>query len=137
MRHKCKVEVRWGDMDAFGHVNNAAYLVLAQEARIDFAWYSRKRAGLKPFFEDMVVARTEIDYILPIYRGGVSVDVEIWVEKISNSSFVMVYEISSEEGLHARMKTVQVSVNMETKRSRRITDEEREFVMQYYEPISE
>ena len=30
------IAVRWGDLDAFNHVNNAAFLVYAQEARL--AW---------------------------------------------------------------------------------------------------
>jgi len=33
MRYQNKQYVRWGDLDAFGHVNNATYLVYAQEAR--------------------------------------------------------------------------------------------------------
>ncbi|MSY47009.1 MAG: thioesterase, partial [Actinobacteria bacterium] len=50
------VNVRWDDLDAFGHVNNAAYLTYVQEARSDFTWYSRKRVGLKPLLSEMVVA---------------------------------------------------------------------------------
>ena len=38
MRHEAKVHVRWDDLDAFGHVNNASYLTFIQEARADFTW---------------------------------------------------------------------------------------------------
>lgn len=133
MRHHSTQTVRWGDLDAFGHLNNAAYLVIVQEARADWTWYSRQPLGLPPMFADMVVARAEVDYILPIYVGSFDVDVAIWVSRIGNSSFDLMYEITSPEGVHARSKTVQVAVNMETKKARRIYDEEKEWLTQYLE----
>ncbi|MGA1416582.1 MAG: acyl-CoA thioesterase, partial [Candidatus Nanopelagicaceae bacterium] len=44
-RHIYTMLSRWGDIDGFGHVNNAAYLTYIQEARVDFTWYARKRRG--------------------------------------------------------------------------------------------
>jgi acyl-CoA thioester hydrolase len=113
--------IRWDDIDAFGHVNNAKYLTYIQEAR--FLW--------SPIIE-MVVARAEVDYIAPIYEGGRFYDVNLWVEAIGNSSFTMGYEVVGDNGLvHATVKTVQVAVSMETKKSRPLTDTEREFLNQY------
>jgi acyl-CoA thioester hydrolase len=43
MRFQAKQYVRWGDLDAFGHVNNATYLVYAQEAR--YEWSKMIRYG--------------------------------------------------------------------------------------------
>jgi len=40
MKYTHKAFVRWDDLDAFGHVNNAKYLTYAQEARFDWGWYS-------------------------------------------------------------------------------------------------
>ena len=133
MRHLAKAHVRWDDLDGFGHVNNATYLTYIQEARANFTWYSRKEAGLEPVFSDMVVGRAEVDFIVPIYEGGFDLDVAIWVAKIGNSSFDLVYELSSPLGLHARGRTVQVAVSMETKKSRPLTQEEREFLTGYLE----
>ena len=133
MRHLTKAHVRWDDLDGFGHVNNASYLTYIQEARANFTWYSRKKAGLEPVFSDMVVGRAEVDFIVPIYEGGFDLDVAIWVAKIGNSSFDLVYELSSPLGLHARGRTVQVAVSMETKKSRPLTQEEREFLTGYLE----
>jgi acyl-CoA thioester hydrolase len=125
--------VRWDDLDGFGHVNNASYLTYIQEARANFTWYSRKEAGLEPVFSDMVVGRAEVDFIVPIYEGGFDLDVAIWVAKIGNSSFDLVYELSSPLGLHARGRTVQVAVSMETKKSRPLSPEERDFLTGYLE----
>ena len=74
MRYLAKTFVRWDDLDAFGHVNNASYLTYAQEARSNFTWYSRKTAGLEPLLLHMVVARAEVDFIEPIYNGGFDSD---------------------------------------------------------------
>jgi acyl-CoA thioester hydrolase len=133
MRHLTKAHVRWDDLDGFGHVNNATYLTYIQEARANFTWYSRKEAGLEPVFSDMVVGRAEVDFIVPIYEGGFDLDVAIWVAKIGNSSFDLVYELSSPLGLHARGRTVQVAVSMETKKSRQLSPEERDFLTGYLE----
>jgi acyl-CoA thioester hydrolase len=122
MRFTNKQYVRWGDLDAFGHVNNATYLVFAQEAR--YAWSK---------MIEMVVARAEVDFVAPIYTGDIFIDVEIWVNKIGNSSFGVTYEMKNGDELVARVKTVQVTVSMETKKSRPISDAEREFLTKYLE----
>jgi acyl-CoA thioester hydrolase len=122
MRFQNKQYVRWGDLDAFGHVNNATYLIYAQEAR--FAWSK---------MIEMVVARAEVDFIAPIYTGDIYIDVEIWVNKIGNSSFGVTYEMKNGDELLARVKTVQVTVSMDTKKSRPINDAERDFLNKYLE----
>ena len=133
MRHHGKIHVRWDDMDAFGHVNNASYLTFMQEVRADFTWYSRIARGLNPLFKEMVVARTEIDYLEPIMEGGFELDVDVWVSKIGSSSFVVQYEMKSKVGLHAKALTVQVAVDAESKRSRPLDAEELELLNEYLE----
>lgn len=133
MRHKSQLQIRWADLDAFRHVNNAAYLVYMQEARADFTWYSRKIKGEQPMLHDMVVARAEVDFIAPIHDVDIPLDVEIYVEKIGNSSFVMVYEMSQAGTLRAKGKTVQVGVDLETEKARPLRDYEREYLEKYLE----
>ena len=122
MRFQSKQYVRWGDLDAFGHVNNATYLVFAQEAR--FAWSK---------MIEMVVARAEVDFLAPIYVGDIYLDIEIWVNKIGTSSFGVTYEMKNGDELVAVVKSVQVTVSMETKKSRPLNDAEREFLGKYLE----
>ena len=133
MRHSAKVHVRWNDLDAFGHINNASYLVFAQEARADFTWFTREKAGKQPLLADMVVARAEVDYIEPIYEGGMDIECQIWITRIGNASFEMEYELIHQGVIRARVKTTQVAVSMQTKRSRPLNDEEREFLAEYFE----
>ena len=122
MRFQNKQYVRWGDLDAFGHVNNATYLVYAQEAR--FAWSK---------MIEMVVARAEVDFLAPIYEGDIYLDIEIWVNKIGTSSFGVTYEMKNGSELVAVVKSVQVTVSMETKKSRPLNDAERDFLNKYLE----
>ena len=122
MRFQSKQYVRWGDLDAFGHVNNATYLVYAQEARYEWSKMI-----------EMVVARAEVDFLAPIYQGDIYLDIEIWVNKIGTSSFGVTYEMKNGDELVAVVKSVQVTVSMETKKSRPLNDAERDFLNKYLE----
>jgi len=131
MQHKTSLYLRWADLDYFGHINNAAYLVFVQEARADFSFYSRIRNGESAIFTDMVVARAELDYLEPIYVGGIDLDVAINVSRIGTSSFDLTYDMSIDGVTCARAKTVQVTVDMNTKKSRPLKAEEITFLRKY------
>ena len=117
-----KQYVRWDDLDAIGHVNHAKYLTFAQEARF----------AMLGFF-NMVVARAEADYKAPIAEGNTFINITTWVESIGTSSFILVYEISKDGTLYARIKTVQVTVTEDTKNSRPLSDVQREVLKKYIE----
>ena len=122
MKFVNKQYVRWDDLDAIGHVNHAKYLTFAQEARF----------AMLGFF-NMVVARAEADYKAPISEGNTFIDVTTWVESIGTSSFILVYEISNNGVLYARIKTVQVTVTDDTKNSRPLSEMQRETLNKYLE----
>mgnify|MGYP000049757736 FL=1 len=133
MKFLSKQFVRWDDLDAMGHVNNAKYLTYAQEAR--FLWATEEFSGAmrETSLIEMVVARAEIDFVEPIYEGGRFVDVEITIGKIGNSSFNMLFTIGDQGKVFAKVMTVQVAVSTETMKSRPLTDKEREFLTKYLE----
>ena len=133
MKYVNKQFVRWDDLDAMTHVNNAKYLTFAQEARFVWSTAVFTSAMNASTLIEMVVARAEVDFIEPIYEGGRFVDVEISVEKIGTSSFVVMYTIGDEGKVFAKVKTVQVAISLETKKSRPLTDKEREFLTKYLE----
>lgn len=120
MKNLSKQYVRWDDLDALGHVNNAKYLTYAQEARF---------AMLGIF--NMVIGRAEVDFKAPINEGNTFVDVAIWVDSIGTSSFTLKYEISSNGKLLAQLKTVQVTVTEDTLSSKPLTDNQRELLNTY------
>jgi acyl-CoA thioester hydrolase len=133
MKYLNKQFVRWDDLDAMGHVNNAKYLTFSQEARFIWSTSVFSSAMNASTLIEMVVARAEVDFFEPIYEGGRFVDVEISVEKIGNSSFVVLYTIGDEGKTFAKVKTVQVAISLETKKSRPLTDKEKEFLTKYLE----
>jgi acyl-CoA thioester hydrolase len=74
-----------------------------------------------------------VDYIAPIYEGGVNAHVELWVHRIGTSSFGLAYEVHVEGAVVAKARTVQVAVDMNTKTSRPLSENEKEFLQEYFE----
>lgn len=84
-RHHTPIQVRWGDMDALGHVNNATYLTYLEQARIQyFAELLKLNASLtKP---GLIMARVALDYKLPLVASD-EVHVFTRVVRFGNKSF--------------------------------------------------
>ena len=83
-RHKISVKVRFSDLDAMGHVNNASYLSYLEEARLAYYNHVLKMDTDNLDF-NAVIARIEIDYIDQI-RLGDNVEVYTRTAKIGNKS---------------------------------------------------
>jgi len=117
-----RIPVAWGDMDAFQHVNNTAYLRWFETARIE--WLTKvgfaEAGGAGP-----ILARTEIDYRLPVVWPD-TVEVTIGVASVGSSSVRLGYRITSEkhgDGVVATGATVVVLFNYATKMSVPLDDE--------------
>ena len=112
-------------MDAQGHVNNAAYVDYLQEARVDFL------VSGSPVLQQMLetgvlVASHQVEYLRPIRAfGNRLLDVDLWVDSVGASRFVVGYELFDENSLAARARTTLVPFNLVTDALRRLTDEER------------
>jgi acyl-CoA thioester hydrolase len=87
------VEVRFRDLDALGHVNNAVFLTYLESARIAYWLEVTGRAGLDGM--DMILARAEVDYRSPAsYRQRLEVGVRC--ASIGRSSFVLEFRIEDQ-----------------------------------------
>ena len=102
--------VRFGDLDALGHVNNAVFLTYIESARVAFLL----DAGAVTSLEDMsiIVARIEIDFRAPIRFGDKSFDLE--------------YVLRVEGQVVAEAKSVLVGYDYAKRESVAIPDEWRE-----------
>lgn len=134
MRHVAKVPVRWGDLDALNHVNNVALVQILEEARVSML----VAMGWNGEFHSMgfYVVRHEVDYIAPISYRTEPLTVEMSVDHIGRSSWTVSYDVLDHEGqplAHAR--TVLVTIDMQTGRPQRITEEMLEHLQRYYEPL--
>src|SRR5215467_12079104 len=92
MRYQFSCPLRWSDMDAYGHVNNARFLTLYEEARVAMFFVGARKYGLGAFEEGIVVARQEIDYLRPVNYGE-PVRIEMWVSELRAAAFTVAYEL--------------------------------------------
>jgi acyl-CoA thioester hydrolase len=102
--------VRFRDVDALGHVNNAVFLTYLEEARIGF---------LQPMGAEatgMILARVEIDFRAPL-RTGDEIEIGVRPRKVGTKSFELEYEVRTGDAVAAEARTVLVSFDYETGRS--------------------
>ena len=124
------VAVRWSDMDVYGHVNNARFLTLYEEARVAMFFTGARAHGLTSFEEGIVIARHEIDYLRPVDYGH-PVRVEMWISELRPSRFTVAYELFDEGVLASRAASVCVPYNLAEGFPRRLTEAERDFLEPY------
>ena len=109
----CPIQVRWRDLDAFGHVNNATFASYLEMARTE-AWnqlFGGRGALAIPFF----VRRLEIDYRRPI---GLDDEVRVWlrVGETSGASFTFEYLVEAAGEVAAAASTKLACVDRQTGR---------------------
>ncbi len=112
-------KVRFRDVDAMGHVNNAVFLTYIEEARI--AYLLRFDAGVT----DMILARAEIDFRAPL-RAHDEIEIGVRPAGIGTKSFELEYEVRSGAAVAAQAKTVIVSYDYESGRSVELPESWRE-----------
>jgi acyl-CoA thioester hydrolase len=123
--------MRWGDMDAYGHVNNVVYLSYLEEARVDMLFTLGSEMGIKALSDGVLVARHEIEYKRPLVYHPRGVDIDLWVGAIKGASFEIRYEVHDDEVLFARAASVLVPYDLNATRPRRISPEEKSFLQRY------
>ncbi|MFC9537078.1 acyl-CoA thioesterase [Streptomyces sp. NPDC056975] len=82
------VSLRWGDVDAYGHVNNCEIVRLLEEARMRWLMSTDAFDG-----ETAVVAAHEIGYLRPLHYSLEPVRIEVWISNIRRSSFEFNFRI--------------------------------------------
>lgn len=128
-----QVRVRWSDLDAFRHVNNAKTVTLLEEARVDWLFSEAAKHGVARLTEGIVVARLEIEYKRPIGME-VPVTVSMGLTRIGQASMTADYVLSVAGTTAVTALTVLVPVDPVTFRPRRLDDRERTFLTQYLTP---
>ena len=118
-----RIEIRWSDLDASRHVNNAVYLLYLEEVRT--AWLARG-LGDGAAVHDFVLARVAIDF-----KRELTLDDEVAIARCSLAG-IGTSSIRTTEGIRtgsgeiaAEAEAVLVARDEETGRSRPLTDAER------------
>ena len=111
--------VRFRDVDAMGHVNNAVFATYLEQARI--AYLSPNGAQV----EDMILARLEIDFRSPAEQGE-TIEIAVTATRVGTKSFDLEYVVSAAGRVLAEAKTVLVAYDYATARSVELPDEWKE-----------
>lgn len=124
MAHSKEIEIRWRDMDAYRHVNNAVYATYLEECRDEWVDSVLGEIG-DPW--DFVLARVAIDFRRELTQDDVAIVVTCAPVRIGNSSVTLSEQIRTRDGeLSAEAEAVLVARDRETGRSRPLTEDERE-----------
>jgi len=124
MRHEKRVEIRWSDVDAYQHVNNAVYATYLEECRDE--WVERV-LGKSGDSWNFVLARVAIDFRRELRLEDGDVVVSCALTRIGNSSITLSEQIRTQDGdLSAEAEAVLVARDRELGRSRPLTAVERE-----------
>jgi acyl-CoA thioester hydrolase len=121
--HEKRVEIRWNDIDAFGHVNNAVYATYLEECRDE--WLD-EALGRGEAAWDYVLARVAIDFRRELRLEDDAVLVRCRLERIGTSSVTTREEILVGDELAAEGESVLVARDRETGSSRPLSQDERQ-----------
>ncbi|MDU0479772.1 thioesterase family protein [Staphylococcus chromogenes] len=125
--HLTKVPVRWGDFDRFGHINNASFVELAQEARQLFAQEEFVNRGLE--MPAVFVRTLTVDYLSPVLPDTTEVIVETQVSHLGRTSFTTVQQVKDRHGnVACIVECVQVAMDLVTAAPRPIREDERKIL---------
>jgi acyl-CoA thioester hydrolase len=117
-------------MDAYGHVNNAAYLAYLEQARVSM-FFDRYDSS---FERGTVVSHHEITYLKPVIYHAEPLRIELWTDQIRAASFRVLYDIFDRDTLAATAATTLVTFDFASDRPRRLSPEERTMLTGYADP---
>jgi len=118
--HTERIAIRWGDMDAMGHVNNTVYFRYMEQARI--GWFD----ALVPEAEawkttGIVIVNASCNFKRPINYPG-TVEVKVLVGAPGGSSVPTFYELSIEGEIYADGAATVVFIDKQQQKPVRIPE---------------
>ena len=121
--HEKRIEIRWRDQDAYGHVNNAVYLTYLEEARDEWL---EQTLGTGEGLWDFVVARVAIDFRRELTQDDDVVVATCALSRVGRSSVTIRETLVTAAGeLSAEVEAVLVARDRDRGSSRPLTDAER------------
>ena len=84
------VRVRFGETDAFGHINNASYFIYTEEARVRF--FEAVGYSMETNKWQFIMASTKCDFLKQGYFNQ-ELTIKTYVSKIGTKSFQLDHEI--------------------------------------------
>lgn len=126
--HTTRMPIRWGDMDAMGHVNNTVYFRYLEQARIE--WFTAAGFEPDPNGDGPVIINARCTFIKQLKYPG-DIEVRTFVGIGGRSSFETYHEIrriDQPEVLSAEGGAKVVWVNFPAEKSMPLPERVRELL---------
>jgi acyl-CoA thioester hydrolase len=118
--HTERIPIRWGDMDAMGHVNNTVYFRFMEQARI--SWFDRLVPQAEAWQSTgIVIANATCNFKRPLNYPG-TVEVKLYVGPPGGSSVATYYELVLRDEVYADGAALVVFIDMEKQKPVRIPE---------------
>ncbi len=114
--HVTTMPIRWGDMDAYGHVNNTVYFRYMEQARVE--WIEEMKVPVRLGGDGPVIINASCTFLIPMNYPG-TVEVRTYVGAIGRSSCETLVEmrIVGDERIFAEGAAKVVWMNTQTGKS--------------------
>lgn len=126
MSHRTEIQVRFSDTDALGHLNNTAYALYAEQARVEL--FSELGQG-----GNLILAHIALDFRRQAHYGD-RVHVLTWVERLGHSSVRLYQEVYANDRVAAEVASVVVMFDFGAQRSVPISEALRRALEGYARP---
>ena len=124
-RHVTPISVRFRDIDAMGHVNNAVFFTYLETARVEYIRDVVLQTKSRNLPEaGVILAEISCQFKIPIFYGQ-AVEVGTRVAEMRNSSILIDQHIEADGQLAATARAVVVHYDYQTGKSVRIPDDMR------------
>jgi len=123
--------IRWGDMDAMGHVNNTIYFRYMEVARLE--WFSSFGYDVTNQRDTPILLNTSCTFLSPLTYPG-DIRVRTYLGEIGRSSFQTYHDIvrTDEDKVYAEGTGKIVWMNPETGKSMPLPDAVRTLLEKYH-----
>ncbi|OLZ74257.1 hypothetical protein AV521_00755 [Streptomyces sp. IMTB 2501] len=127
--HSCPL--RWADMDANGHVNNAVYAVYLEDVRFRMFSELIPDDPSERLASNFVVHEQTLRFVRPLVYRSEPATIEAWVENVRGASITLCCEIKDGEDVYVASRSVIAAFDSNTGRVRRFSEHERNVLTSY------
>ena len=127
------IEVRYGDLDPQGHLNNAKYLTYFETARINYFAHLRLFTPGQSFMDiGVIMAEARVTFLAPVHYG-MPVKVGVRISKIGNKSMTVEQNIINAESgkVLAAGQVILVAFDYHSNKTLPVPDVMREKISKY------
>lgn len=117
--------IRWSDMDANSHVNNAVYPRYLEEARMNMFAELVPSDPAERLAKNFLLSEQWMKFAKPLVYRTRPVTIEVWVTSLKGVSFELAYEIKDDEGLYLTASSKMAGFDSTAGRVRRFDEAER------------